>query len=133
MASKDFKIGRMNGRYFVLTEKGYQPLGDLQEVEITEETPELDPPGVNRPRMVCPSESKLQVTLTVTVADEQIRRLVAIERLWSAVYRAATLYASYPGGKVKHLALYAKKRRTRKKNMRRIRKELLKRNYGGNK
>lgn len=48
-------------------------------------------------------------------------------RLWSIVRRIGILYISYPDGRVKRLALYAKKRRTRKKNMRRIARELQRR------
>lgn len=44
----------------------------------------------------------------------------------SLIERAVGIFQEYPDGRVKHLALYHKKERVRKKNMRRIARELKK-------
>ena len=56
-----------------------------------------------------------------TVQEKQRPMLQALTEVIS---RVVTLFQSYPNKRVKHLALYAKKPRTRKKNMRRIAREL---------
>ena len=48
------------------------------------------------------------------------------EIVWSLCKRVVELYERYPNKRVKHLALHAKKLRTRKKNMRRIGRDLKK-------
>lgn len=51
--------------------------------------------------------------------------------LWTTVKHGYEIYEHYPNKRVKHLALYAKKQRIRKKNMRRIGREALKKIQGG--
>jgi hypothetical protein len=61
---------------------------------------------------------------------DAVRELAALNEvlgvLWPIAKRAAELYAQHPSKRVKHLALHAKKQRTRKKNMRRLARDLLK-------
>lgn len=72
--------------------------------------------------------------VTITTPAEAFKALGAAANtmaktfnlLWTAVKRVYDLYEHYPNKRVKHLALHAKKQRIRKKNMRRIGRELLK-------
>lgn len=50
-----------------------------------------------------------------------------VEEAWKILGQAAALVNSYPNKRVKHLALCAKKERTRKKNMRRIARDMQRR------
>lgn len=49
------------------------------------------------------------------------------EEAFKIIKEAARMFSAYPNKRVKHLALYAKKERTRKKNMRRIARDLQRR------
>lgn len=109
--------------YFNIPE-GLQPLGEVQEIEITEEEPTPDILG-NAPRIICPEAGEF--TAELTLSPEAYKNYMAAVSAAQIITRVIELWKSYPNGRVKHLALYAKKRRTRKKNMRRLARELLRR------
>lgn len=99
----------------------------IQEVKITEEPPELDICG-NTPKYIVPQTSDFTADVLLTPGGQRLlANLVQVIRsVWDGVARVMALWQSYPNKRVKHLALYAKRPRTRKKNMRRIGRELLK-------
>lgn len=107
---------------------GVRPFSDFVEtVEITEEPPELDILG-NTPRYVVqqPTEYTADITLTPEGSKFFADLTRIVNTMLDMIRRLTDLWQSYPNKRVKHLALYGKKLRTRKKNMRRIARELLK-------
>ena len=112
------------GTLYFNTPEGPHPLGEVQEVTITEEEPELDILG-NKPRVICQKANELTAELTLSPeTSEYIKTIIATAQLAARVIK---LFQSYPNGRVKHLALHHKKVRVRKKNMRRICRDLKRR------
>lgn len=125
------------GEMFFQSLEGPQPLGSIYEGETlgeTEETvepwPKENPYLLKQPQdATFTAETRISPDIAEAfkavgdLADTLTKTLGA---LWQLVKRTYEMYARYPNKRVKHLALYAKKKRTRKKNMRRIARELLK-------
>ena len=120
------------GRVYLHTPEGLKPFGPIGEVEettIVELTP--DPKEFPYIKVSDSATFSAQVSLSPQIKESFVKlgratmkASAALEALNSICRRVAALYMSYPNGRVKHLALYAKKLRTRKKNMRRIGREL---------
>ena len=115
------KLGR--GQMYVSTPEGLKPLGEIQEVELTEES-ELDILG-NTPRYIVPQSAEFTVEVTLTAeASEALRKLAATaEAAWSAFKRIVEtikdMVDNYPNRRVVYLAAHGKPK-TRKKNVKRI-------------
>lgn len=105
MPPKDIKAGRKNGRHVIFTESGYQPLGVVQEVEITEETGTLE----------CLNEAFTSLGAATEIMVE------AWNRLWETLNPMLDRLAKDQRiPRLKHLAQYGKNRRIRKKNAKRL-------------
>ena len=104
------------GTMYFNTPEGLQPLGEVQEVEFTEEA-ELDILG-NKPRVIVPERAELSATITMPART--MERLIEAERraLFLEVWRG--LCKEYPSRRVVHLANHHGNPRTRIKNMKRI-------------
>ena len=126
MPPKNITLG--SGKMYFNTPDGFVPLGDVQEVELTEE-PELDILG-NKPRIIVPASREFTATVTLTEeASEALRKfmapieeaVVAFKRMWKTV-KALPL----PSRRVVHLATRHGSPRVRKKNRRRIERYYIK-------
>lgn len=116
------------GALYFNSPDGLQPLGEMiQEVTITEEPQELDIFG-DAPKYIVPQSGEFTAELTLTPSGQEFLTNLtkSVQTAWDLIVRIVALWQSYPNRRVKHLAIYAKKPRTRKKNMRRIGRELLK-------
>ena len=125
MPPKDIKAGRMNGRYAIFTESGYQPLGEVQEVEITEETATFA--DTQEPIIKAANPGELTGTLkglsgAFTSLSEATEIIVdAWNRLWETLNPMLARLAKDPRTpKLVHLAKHGKNRRIRKKNAKRL-------------
>lgn len=110
MPPKDIEIGRRNGRLFVYTEEGYQPLPHIYEVEEELEEEEEPWPKVN-------PHIKRAVDAFCEVAPQIVQAIVEV--LPVIIEATADVLKTYPNHRVTHLALHGKPR-TRKKNWKRI-------------
>jgi hypothetical protein len=126
MTPKNIRLGA--GEMYFNTPDGFVPLGDVQEVELTEE-PELDILG-NQPRIIVPPTREFTATVTLTEeASEALRKLMApleeavaaFKRIWETI-KALPL----PSRRVVHLATRHGSPRVRKKNHRRIERYYIK-------
>jgi hypothetical protein len=134
----DAKIGRMNGRYLVPSEEGYQPLPSLYEVEEIETEEEAPWPKEN-PHLVkraddldFTAEARVSTKLVEALkwVGEAARRITeTLQTAWELCRRISTLCVAELAKlkRVKHLALHHKKERVRKKNRNRLQRELKRR------
>lgn len=114
MPPKDTKIGRMNGRLFVHTEEGYQPLPHIYEVE--EEVAEEEPPWPK----VNPY-TKRAVEAFCEVIPQIVQAIVEVlPFIIEATADALKKYQKYPNRRVLRLALLHGDPLVRKKNTKRI-------------
>jgi hypothetical protein len=104
------------GTLFFNGPEGVQPLGEVQEVEITEET-ELDVLG-EEPRTIVPMRTEFSASITVPA--ETLERLIEAEKRVRFLAYWAELCERYPNRRVVHLATHHGNPRTRIKNMKRI-------------
>lgn len=96
--------------------EGLQPLGEVQEIEFTEE-PELEIVG-DIPLTIV--QKSAEFSATITVPAETYKRMIEAERraLFLEYWRG--LCDNYPSRRVVHLANHHGNPRTRIKNMKRI-------------
>lgn len=104
------------GTLFFNGPKGLQPLGEVQEVEITEET-ELDVLG-DVPRVIVPQ--KAEFSASITVPAETLERSIEAEKRVRFLAYWEGLCERYPNRRVVHLATHHGNPRTRIKNTKRI-------------
>ena len=104
------------GTLFFNGPEGLQPLGEVQEVEFTEET-ELDILG-EEPRTIVPIRAEFSATITAPA--ETHKRMIEAERRALFLEYWRSLCDNYPSRRVVHLANHHGNPRTRIKNMKRI-------------
>ena len=124
------------GKMYFSTPEGLKPLGEVQEVEITEEHPELDIEGRTPLRIVQePAEFTASITLTDESA-EALRNLTATaEAAWRVFKQTMELVKKmcdvYPHRRSKYLAAHHGDPLVRKKNVKRITRYYKKLTKGG--
>lgn len=124
MPPKDTKIGRMNGRLFIPTENGYRPLGEVQEVELTEEAETFAED--QEPIIKAADSGELSFTATLNadcqaILDKLAEGAKAWNLLWETLGPIFDRLAKDPRTpKLVHLVKHGKNRRIRKKNAKRL-------------
>lgn len=110
------------GTLFFNGPEGLQPLGEVQEVEITEET-ELDVLG-DVPRVIVPQKAELSLTINAdcqAILDKLAEAAKAWIILWETLGPMLDRLAKDPRTpKLVHLTKHGKNRRIRKKNAKRL-------------
>lgn len=96
--------------------EGLQPLGEVQEIEFTEEAK----PGIlgNEPRVIVPMQAEFSATITAPA--ETWERLFEAERRARFALYWKFMCDNHPSRRVVHLANHHGNPRTRKKNIKRI-------------
>lgn len=113
------------GKMYFNTPDGLVPLGDVQEVEITEET-DLDILGRPGPVRIVQPEQEFTASITLNEeATEALRRLKkTVEKAWKVITdvmaRLVMMLDNYPNRCVVHLARHHRDPLVRKKNAKRI-------------
>lgn len=115
MPPKD-NITLSSGTLYFNSPEGLQPLGEVREIEFTEEA-ELDILG-NTPKTIVPMQAKLSAT--ITVPTETWERLIDADRGARFALYWKFMCDNYPSRRVVHLANHHGNPRTSKKNMKRI-------------
>ena len=120
------------GMIYPCAGEGLRYLGSIYEAESLEETEETAEPWPKENPWLIKQAQEATFTGTTTALAEAFKAVGDVAAnltetfnlLWTTVKRAFDLYSRYPNKRVRPLALHAKKQRTRKKNMRRIARDL---------
>ena len=124
----NIKLGA--GRIYYHTPEGLKPLRSIGEVE---ETTIVELCPKEYPYIKADDSATFSATISmqpqiaesfIKLGRASMRAAESLEVLSYLSWQVVALYMRYPNGRVKHLALHAKKHRTRIKNMRRIGREL---------
>lgn len=113
------------GKMYFSTPEGLKPLGEVQEVELTEEPPELDIEGRTPVRIVQdPTEFSASITLTEETS-KALRKIVAEAEAAFIIIRKVLeivkeMFDSCPNRRVVHLAIRHRDPLVRKKNLKRV-------------
>jgi len=113
------------GTMYFGTPGGLKPLGAIQEIEFTEEAPELDIDGRTSPRIVAQS-GEFSGTITLTAETcEALRDFAETAEAAVRVFKQLMenikkLCAIYPHRRSKYLAAHHRDPLVRKKNVKRI-------------
>lgn len=113
------------GELYFQTPEGLQPLGSITEAEESEWENAPEWPKENPYIKATAKEATFAAELDPNSSGAEFLRTLAAAL--EIARRCVEIFNNYPNKRVKHLALHAKKLRTRKKNARRIARDELRR------
>lgn len=116
MPTKNISLGP--GTLYIQTPGGLEPFCGISEGTL--EAEETEWPKENPYILAADLAKGSEFTCEAQLSPEAYNALFA----WDLKHRISRLFHSYPNSRVMHLALYHKKKRIRKKNTRRIYKDL---------